>query len=214
MGRDPGRVGGRSSPRSRDYGREPLTRAWPRWAQVAIASVLGAFVALALARYLPSPAFIGALFALAVLVCIALFASIAGVLGRLSADRTVPPAIAAVVSAAAALFGRAALRALLGLGGEPTTVDPVAFFLAALGLTGAVAGVGWGVAALGGGSNRRWGWTEALLATAAIAACLYSLGPILLWLGVPVDHWTFLSLGALGVASFGVVSAFRSRRSR
>ncbi len=149
------------------------------------------------------------------LVCVTLFAVIAGLLSRLSPDRTVPAAIAAVVAAGAALGGRAALRALLGLGGEPKTIDPVAFFLAGLGLTGAVAGIGWGVMALGaGGRRRQWSWTQASLATLAVTACLYSLGPLLLWAGIPIDHWTFLSLGALGVASFGVLDAFRWRRSR
>jgi hypothetical protein len=173
-------------------------------------------VALVLARFLPSPAFVIALFALAVLVAVTLHAVIAGLLARLSPDGTVPAAIAAVVAAGAAMGGRAALRALLGFGGEPATIDPVAFFLAGFGLTGAVAGIGWGVLALGAGkrSGRQWSWTHASLATLSVTACLYALGPLLLWAGIPVDHWTFLSLGALGIGSFGVLDTLRSRRSR
>jgi hypothetical protein len=46
-------------------------------------------------------------------------------------------------------------------------------------------------------------WPAALVATLVVSACLYTLGPLLLSVGLPVGPWTFLSLAAVGVLFYG-----------
>lgn len=41
----------------------------------------------------------------------------------------------------------------------------------------------------------------------ALAAALYTLGPLLSSLGIPLNHWTFLGLVGLGVIAFGLATA-------
>lgn len=162
----------------------------------------GAFVSLALARYVTGSGFLLALFAIALCLSCALHAAVAGAL-RFATRRAETPALAAaVVSAAAALAGRAALKVTIGL--DPAAahrIDPFAMGAAAVALTGALTGVGWAVVVLT--RHPTPGWPAALVATLGVSACLYTLGPLLLSVGLPVGPWTFLSLAAVGVVFYG-----------
>ncbi len=42
----------------------------------------------------------------------------------------------------------------------------------------------------------------------ALAAALYTLGPLLSSLGIPLNHWTFLGLVGLGLLAFGLATAY------
>lgn len=59
-----------------------------------------------------------------------------------------------------------------------------------------------------GGLSERGPRLDLLGGIAALAASLYTLGPLLTSLGVPLNHWTFLGLVALGVLAFALVSLY------
>ena len=42
----------------------------------------------------------------------------------------------------------------------------------------------------------------------ALAAALYTLGPVLASLGVPLNHWTFLGLVGLAAVAFAAVTLY------
>jgi hypothetical protein len=162
----------------------------------------GAFVSLALARYLTGSGFLLALFGLALCLSSALHASVAGALFWATRSARTPALAAALVSAAMALAGRAALKVTLGLDPESAhRIDPFAIGAAAIALTGALAGVAWSVVVLA--RRPTPGWPAALAATVGVSACLYTLGPLLLSIGLPVGPWTFSSLAAVGVLFYG-----------
>jgi len=168
--------------------------------------VVVAFGSLVAARYLTSRGFVLSLFGIALGLGVTLQAAVAGTLRWATRSDRTPALAAAAIAAAAALLGRAALVVTIGLDPEVAqTIDPVAMTTAAVALTGALAGLGWSVMVLG--RRPTPGWPQALVATLSVSACLYTLGPLLLSLGVPVSPWTFLSLAAVGVAFYGAQRA-------
>jgi len=174
----------------------------PAWTKVAIAGSGGAFVSLVLARYLGGWGFLLALVGIAIGLSVALHAAVAGLLRWVARSERTPAMAAVLVSSAAALLGRAALKVTIGLDPEAAQrIDPFAMGTAAVALTGALAGLGWSVLVLG--RQPAPGIVHALGATLGISACLYTLGPLLLSLGLPVGPWTFLSLAAVGVIFYG-----------
>lgn len=174
----------------------------PPWAKVAIGGLAGAFVSLVGARYLSSTGFVVSLFGIAVGLAVSLHAVTAGVLRWATRGTRTPALAAAIVASGAALFGRAALVVTIGLDPESARrIEPFAMGSAALALTGALAGLGWSVVVLG--RRPAPGWAAAVVATLAVSACLYTLGPLLLSVGLPVSPWTFLSLAAVGIAFYG-----------
>lgn len=174
----------------------------PAWVKVAIGGVVAAFCALVAARYLSSKHLIPCLASVALGAAVTAHAIAAGLLRWATRSERTPALAAAALSALAALLGRAALVVTIGLDPEAAQrIDPFAMGAAAVALTGALAGLAWSVVVLG--RRPAPGWPHMLAATLVISACLYTLGPLLLSLGLPVSPWTFLSLAAVGVLFYG-----------
>ena len=178
----------------------------PGWGKVAIGGLLVAFASLVAARYLTSRGLVLGLFGIALGLGVTLQAVLAGTLRWATRSDRTPALAAGGIAAGGALLGRAALLVTIGLDPEAAhTIDPATMGTAAIALTSAFAGLGWSVIVLG--RRPTPGWPHAMIATLCASACLYTLGPLLLSLGMPVSPWTFLSLAALGVAFYGAQRA-------
>ena len=59
-----------------------------------------------------------------------------------------------------------------------------------------------------GGLSEAGRKNDLLAGIVALAAALYTLGPLLSSLGIPLNHWTFLGLVALGFIAFVLATAY------
>lgn len=168
-------------------------------------AAIAAFVALVLASQLPAPLWLWALDALALSLSVAGLSGVALVIARLGVGFRWRTLALAATGAAAALLCHPNLLEWLS---PPDAVPQIDFWRlqgAALTVVGALFGLFGGIASLTGDGL----WYDVAIAGAAVAAALFALGPLLVEVGVPVDHRAFLGLAGLGLGAWAVVEGAR-----
>jgi hypothetical protein len=167
-----------------------------------------AFISLVLASQLPSPTWIWALDGVVGGLAVAAFAGIGLIVARVPVKEQWKPLTLPVVAALVSLATHHWLVASLAPTESMPSIDFWRLQLAALSVVGAVFAVLAGVSAL----NRGRAWYDMAVTGAAVAIGLYSLGPLLIRAGVPVDWRAFVGLVALGLGAFAVIEAARRVR--
>jgi hypothetical protein len=170
-----------------------------------VVSVATAFACLVLASQLAEPWWRAALVGLAASAATALLSGVAAAagprLGRSFRAALALPGVAAAVSVAT----RGWLVEWLSPPEAVPRIEYLRIQLAALSAVGATFALLGGAAAF----VRVTTWPHWVAAGCVMTAGLYSLGPLLVGAGVPVDHRAFLGLVGLGVGAWAVVEAAR-----
>jgi len=177
--------------------------------RLAIICLGAAFGSLVLASLLPPPMWILALDAFAFSVAAALLFGVAAAVEWLPAGKRLGKRYKELGlplgAGATAVVLRAWLVEWLTPPATAPTIDFVRLQLAALSLSAALFALVGGVAV----ASRSPHIVDLALSAAAVTAALYVCGPVLLGLGVPLDHRTFLGLAGIGVGAYVAVEARR-----
>jgi hypothetical protein len=174
---------------------------------IILASIclLVAFLCLVLASLLPPPAWLFALDATAFSVAGAALFGLAFGLSR-PLLRTWSRGLALPGVAAAVAVGlRGSLLSWLSPPEALAQVDYARVQLAALSLVGALFALVSGIAV----ASRAESVLAIVLSGVVITAALYVAGPVMLRLGVPLDHRTFLGLAGVGVGAYALIETGR-----
>ncbi len=173
-------------------------------------AVLLAFVALVLASRLSDPAWRWALDGLVINLAVATLSGLGLITARLRLPDWLKPHLLPSLSAVIAFGTQQWLVAWLAPPEPIPRIDLLRLQLAALSAVGAAFAIVGGVVAL----SKSGAWYHLATAGATVAVGLFSLGPLLLQAGVPVDWRTFVSLAGLGLGVFAVVEAARRVRTQ